>query len=34
MVLKTSVEIPLFFVKEICEQAATFDYYKCGVCIS
>ena len=34
MVLKTTFEIPIFLVKEICEQAVAFYYYKCGLCIS
>ena len=31
---KITFEIPLFLIKEVCEQAAAFDYYKYGLRIS
>ena len=34
ILLKTTFEIPLFFIKEVHEQTGVFDYYKYGLHIS
>ena len=34
ILLKTTFEIPLFFIKEVREQTGVFDYYKYGLHIS